>query len=138
MAADDIGAGRYQVTIGDIAVTVTAVIDTDAVYLHGPFGNADFSIDPYLAHASVGGRDSGRLLAPMMGQIIKVNVSKGDAVKAGDVLLVQESMKMEFRLTAPFDGVVVELAGREGDMVERNTLVAEISAAGATETTQQQ
>jgi 3-methylcrotonyl-CoA carboxylase alpha subunit len=118
--------GRYRVDLEDTVLDVSAVIDDDAVYVHGPFGNAGFRIDPYLAHAGAGAVDSGRLLAPMMGRIVKVNVREGDHVRAGDVIMVQESMKIEFRIVAPFDGVVATLAGGEGDMVERNGFVAEI------------
>jgi biotin carboxyl carrier protein len=126
VAADDEGDGRYRVTVGDTTLIVTAVVEAGTVHLHGPFGNVVFTVDPYLAHAGAGDSDSGRLVAPMMGQIIKVNVSEGDAVKAGDIVVVQESMKIEFRVVAPFDGVVAELAVAEGDTVERNSFVAEI------------
>ena len=45
---------------------------------------------------------------------------------ADDVLIVQESMKMELRLAAPCDGIVATLACAEGDMVERHGLLAEV------------
>ena len=75
----------------------------------------------------VGGRAaSGRLLAPMPGQVRAVNVSVGDAVKKGDTLLVLEAMKMEIRIQAPMDGVVGRLAVIEGQAVEREELLAEV------------
>ena len=40
--------------------------------------------------------------------------------------MVQESMKMEIRLTAPCDGVVRALACAEGDMIERHDFVVEV------------
>ena len=46
------------------------------------------------------------ILAPMPGKIIKVDVSANDAVKAGQVLLVMEAMKMEYTLKAQADGVI--------------------------------
>ena len=46
------------------------------------------------------------LTAPMPGKIIAVNVKAGDAVKAGDKLIIMEAMKMEMSLEAPRDGVV--------------------------------
>jgi biotin carboxyl carrier protein len=61
--------------------------------------------------------------------VVKVNVKVGDTVSAGDILMVQESMKMELRVVAPCDGVVTVLNCAEGDMIERHSAVAEIEAA---------
>ena len=52
---------------------------------------------------------SSALTAPMPGKIIAVNAKTGDAVKAGDPLIIMEAMKMEMTLEAPRDGVVAEV-----------------------------
>ena len=52
---------------------------------------------------------SNALTAPMPGKIIAVNAKAGDAVKAGDPLIIIEAMKMEMTLEAPRDGVVAEV-----------------------------
>ena len=44
--------------------------------------------------------------APMPGKIVKLVASEGQAVKAGDVLLILEAMKMQNEITADADGVV--------------------------------
>lgn len=44
--------------------------------------------------------------APMPGKIVKVVVEEGQSVKAGDVLLVLEAMKMQNEITADADGTV--------------------------------
>lgn len=62
----------------------------------------------------------------MMGRIVKLNVRAGDTAKSDDVLAVQESMKMEFTVRAPWDGVVTEVACREDEMVERHSHVITI------------
>ncbi len=62
----------------------------------------------------------------MMGRIIKLNVRVGDTVKAEDVLVVQESMKMEFSVRAPWDGIVTELACKKDEMVERHSHIITI------------
>ena len=54
------------------------------------------------------------------------NVSVGDKVKNGDLIAVQESMKMELSMLAPCDGVIVSLNCQEGDMIERHSFVAEV------------
>ena len=48
----------------------------------------------------------GRVLAPMPGQISAVAVAEGDRVRAGDVLVVVEAMKMEHEVRAPASGTV--------------------------------
>ena len=48
---------------------------------------------------------------------IKVNVSEGDQVGAGDVLIVMEAMKMETDIKAEQDGTVNSVHVKEGDAV---------------------
>ena len=56
--------------------------------------------------------------APMPGNILKVNVNTGDAVKAGTVLCVLEAMKMENEIMAPKDGTVTQVLVQKGSTVE--------------------
>lgn len=55
--------------------------------------------------------------APMPGNIWKVEVKEGQAVKAGDVLIILEAMKMENEILAPNDGVVASIHVAEGAAV---------------------
>ena len=62
--------------------------------------------------------------APMPGTILKVNVSAGQKVKSGDVLVVLEAMKMENEIMAPTDGTVAQVATSKGASVNTgDTLV---------------
>lgn len=56
--------------------------------------------------------------APMPGNILKVNVSQGQAVKSGDVLCVLEAMKMENEIMAPKDGTVTQVLVSKGSTVD--------------------
>ena len=56
--------------------------------------------------------------APMPGNILKVNVKVGDAVKSGTVLVVLEAMKMENEIMAPKDGTVVQVLATKGSNVD--------------------
>lgn len=44
--------------------------------------------------------------APMPGTILDIKISEGQSVKAGDILLILEAMKMENEIVSPKDGVV--------------------------------
>jgi 3-methylcrotonyl-CoA carboxylase alpha subunit len=64
----------------------------------------------------VGG--GGVIKALMPGRIVRVLVSKGDAVRKGASLLVLEAMKMENEIQAPADGIVDEVYVESGQTVE--------------------
>ncbi|MEE8546034.1 MAG: biotin/lipoyl-containing protein, partial [Alphaproteobacteria bacterium] len=133
LKVEESGGGVYHVATGARALTVTALVDGDAVFLDGPMGQATARVSLYAAGtAAESAAGEGRVLAPVMGQVTKVNIEVGDRVSAGDILMVQESMKMELRLTAPCDGVVEKIACAEGDMIERHSVVAEVRPDQAT------
>ncbi len=55
--------------------------------------------------------------APLPGNVLNVKVSVGQAVKAGDVLVIIEAMKMENEVAAPCDGVVKQIVADKGAVV---------------------
>ena len=57
-------------------------------------------------------------MSPMPGKVIKINVKQGSKVKAGDVLIVVEAMKMENNLKASKDAVIESINTKVGEMVE--------------------
>lgn len=69
---------------------------------------------------------SGSVVAPMPGTILKVLKKDGDSVKAGDVVLVLEAMKMENEITAPVDGAIASLSLAEGSTVGGGDLLFEV------------
>jgi 3-methylcrotonyl-CoA carboxylase alpha subunit len=73
-----------------------------------------------------GAATGGRLEAPMPGVVIAVQVSVGDAVKAGQPLVVLESMKMHNEIESPVDGVVQRVNCRVGEQVGYGHLLVEI------------
>ncbi len=59
------------------------------------------------------------ITAPMPGMVVKIEVEVGQAVKAGQGVVVVEAMKMENELKAPADGVVAKIAVQERQTVEK-------------------
>ena len=63
----------------------------------------------------------------MPGTIVSVNVSDGQAVKKGDVLVVLEAMKMENEIKAPADGTVTSVAVSKGESVDTGATLVTIA-----------
>lgn len=62
--------------------------------------------------------------APMPGTILKVNVTAGQSVKAGDIMFILEAMKMENEIVAPSDGTVSQVVAAKGSSVETDDVLA--------------
>lgn len=65
--------------------------------------------------------------APMPGNILDVKVSNGTAVKAGQVLVILEAMKMENEIVAPQDGTVASINVNKGDTVEAGQTIVTLA-----------
>lgn len=81
---------------------------------------------PVAAPAPVAAGNGQKVNAPMPGTILKVNVAAGDAVKAGDVLMILEAMKMENEIMAPADGKVSSVTVAQGQSVDTGATLCTI------------
>ena len=87
----------------------------------------------YLHHFVPGAEDaeeaggSGVIVTPMPGKVSRLMVAEGDAVEAGQPLLVLEAMKMEHTLKAPVDGTVEKISAGEGDQVSDGQVLVKIT-----------
>ena len=107
----------------DLARTTTDVlmVGSAAVKLWHPAMAASAA-----AAVHEGGSGSGELTSPMQGTILKVLVTEGDEVEAGQPIVILEAMKMETTLAAPRAGKVSELravAGTTASAGERLALI---------------
>ncbi len=121
--------------------TVTAVLDDErysahwfrhGAHLHVWLGDMHEEVlidDPrtqeFSASAATGG-----LTTPLPGVVSAVAVQEGQAVAAGEVLMVIEAMKMEHTIAAPYDGVVRAIHFARGDRVPEGSELLELSRAG--------
>lgn len=118
---------NYRVTVNGVAydVTVEEIAGGSAPAAPSPAPAAAPKAAPAAPKkpTSSGTAGANAVKAPMPGNIIKVNVKPGDAVKKGAVLCVLEAMKMENEIMAPADGTVVSVEVSAGTSVATDAVL---------------
>lgn len=76
------------------------------------------------AAAPAAGAGAVKVTASIPGKVLKIVASAGQAVKAGDNIIILESMKMEIPVVAPQDGTVASIDTSEGASVENGDTLA--------------
>ncbi|MEC3976126.1 acetyl/propionyl/methylcrotonyl-CoA carboxylase subunit alpha [Amycolatopsis sp. H20-H5] len=122
--------GRVVVDVSGVRRTFEVARYGDAVYVDSSLGAVTLAAAPRFADPSAA-LAAGSLVAPMPGTVVRLAVSAGDTVAAGDPLLWLEAMKMEHKISAPADGVVAELPVRVGQQVEVGAVLAVVEAKDA-------
>ena len=82
---------------------------------------------PVAAPAASGAAGSVKIEAGAAGKVFKVEANVGQAVKAGDAVIILEAMKMEIPVVAPQDGTVASINVSVGDPVEAGALLATLN-----------
>ncbi|MYD42735.1 MAG: ATP-grasp domain-containing protein [Gammaproteobacteria bacterium] len=72
---------------------------------------------------------AGGLIAPMPGKVLATEVSEGDQVEAGDLLVILEAMKMEHRIVAPAAGTITKVHIEVGEQVEKDVVLVDLQEA---------
>ncbi|MBS0193187.1 MAG: ATP-grasp domain-containing protein [Proteobacteria bacterium] len=104
-----------------------ALADAQRVLLHDGSRRLRFERVPVFQFGGDAGTGGGnRVSAPMTGRIVLIKVKPGDAVEAGQELLVMEAMKMELSLKAPRKGTVAAIQAGTGDLVEGDAVLVEL------------
>ncbi|WP_407169192.1 acetyl/propionyl/methylcrotonyl-CoA carboxylase subunit alpha [Bradyrhizobium sp. ORS 111] len=119
-----LGDDRFIAVANSRREIVRIVQRDNAIYVHDPRRACAISVTSYLRYLNTTPEISGELRAPMTGVVLKVKVAVGARVKAGDAMIVMESMKMELRIASKMDGIVTAVHFNPGDSVERNAVVA--------------
>lgn len=112
---------NYEVEVTECDAVLLNV--SDAVAAPAPVVAAPAAPAAAPVAAPVAG-DGTKVPSPMPGTILSVNVSVGQAVKTGDVLMVLEAMKMENDIVAPCDGTIKQLLVSKGSTVNTDDILA--------------
>ncbi|HEV7128798.1 MAG TPA: biotin/lipoyl-containing protein, partial [Ktedonobacterales bacterium] len=80
-----------------------------------------------LPEPSERGPRAGSLVAPMPGQVVDVLVAEGQAVQAGDALLILEAMKMEHMIVASHAGIVASIHFHAGESVPAGAILLDLT-----------
>ena len=75
---------------------------------------------PKRSRDSSRGKKSGTISANIPGKVVTIDVSVGDVVEEGHVVLILEAMKMQNEITAPISGTVESINCEEGQSIEAN------------------
>jgi biotin carboxyl carrier protein len=136
----DVDGRHYELKVVSPEKGVYTVFDSDRVYearvwandqnsLWVKIGGNQFStmvIDRKHRRPTAEHRTEGRqnLTAPMPGKVVRVLLSQGDDVAAGQGVVVVEAMKMQNEIKSPKSGRVVEIRVTEGASVNANQILA--------------
>lgn len=115
---------EVDVTESDAVVTGISQVPVNTVVAPAPVAAPEA---PTAAPAAAPvAADGTQVKAPMPGTILAVKKNVGDAVKAGDVIVVLEAMKMENDIVAPCDGTVKSINAPKGSTVNTDDVLAVI------------
>ena len=116
----------YTITVNGTAYEVTVEENGNAA---APVAAAPKAAAPApkaapKAAAPAAGAGSVKVSAAVPGKVVKIVASVGQSVKAGDSVVIVESMKMEIPVVAPQDGTIASIDIAEGAAVENGDTLA--------------
>ncbi len=120
---------RPSVVVDGKVVDLSPDVGTGHIHLRGttqPF--AVSRQDPRLDATSAQRAHASEVRSPMPGKVVEVRFGAGAPVEKGQCVVVVEAMKMQNELVAPCDGAIRRVHVREGQAVERGTLLVELEA----------
>ncbi len=114
----------YDVTVEETGATQPAAAPRAPEAPRQPAAGAPRPPSPQAAPKAPAGAT--QVKAAMPGTVLSFRVGVGQSVKAGDVILILEAMKMENEIASPVDGVVTALSVAAGASVSTGDLLATI------------
>ncbi|NPE27359.1 biotin/lipoyl-binding protein [Methanococcoides sp. SA1] len=118
----EVNGNKYTVGIKDLGIEQVADLKPQFSAIAAPVGapisaGGSAAAEPTL-HKPASVTNASAIMSPLPGLIQKVLVKVGDAVTAGQNLLIMEAMKMENEIQAKSAGTVTAINVKEGDSVE--------------------
>ena len=126
-ASTSVESNRYAVNVDDR--TYNVIIDGSTATVNGhdfAFDVATASEPTAEATTPTPSAATTDVLAELPGKVVRVSVKEGDAVQAGDTLLVLEALKMEIEVKSPVGGTVARLAVATDTSVAAGDLLAAV------------
>jgi biotin carboxyl carrier protein len=123
-----VSSGEYVVSGGGHAWRVAVAGPPEARWVGCRGASACVDVQPEGQGRTARRRGvDGALAAPMPGTVIGVAVAVGQQVRAGDLLLTLEAMKMELPIRTPRDGIVSAIRCAPGDLVQPGPPLVELA-----------
>lgn len=127
-AVTAVSSGEYVVASGERTWRVAVAGPSEARWAGSEGATACLDVQPEGQARAPRARAVHRgLAAPMPGTVIDVAVGVGQQVRAGDLLLTLEAMKMELPIRAPRDGVVSAIRCAPGELVQPGPPLVELT-----------
>ena len=112
------GPGGFEATAGPDVLRGAAAIHGDDVWVQIAGEVFVFRLAESARRARGGARDQDLLTPPMPATVVRIAVVPGQGVKAGDLLIALEAMKMELPVRATRDAVVRAVHCSAGELVQ--------------------
>ena len=113
---------KYEIEVDESTVALTAVTNVAPV-VAAPAAPVAAPAAAPAPVASAPSAEGTPVTSPMPGTILNINVTNGQSVRAGEILLVLEAMKMENDIVAPSDGIVKQILVTKGSTVETDQVL---------------
>jgi len=123
--ATELKPGQLTIQLGDrvIKAVISGADDNKFVFIEGNV----FRVKRIeLTGRKKTEKKEGDLNSPISGTVVSIKAKEGKTVKKDDVILIIESMKMEYLIRAPYDGKVKKIYFKEKDQIEIGQLTTEI------------
>jgi acetyl-CoA carboxylase biotin carboxylase subunit len=122
-----VGADQVVALIGGVRHSFRLHRHGDDYYVHSPLLQRTATrLSRFPRRAGSHSQESAN--SPMPGQVLRILVTEGQAVKPGDPLIALEAMKMEQTIKAATEGVVRTILVKPGDMVAPGQMLVEIQS----------
>ena len=116
---------KYEIEVDECSVALKGVSTVSAPVAApaAPAAPVAPAAAPAAPAASAPSAEGTSVASPMPGTILAINVTNGQTVRAGEVLMVLEAMKMENDIVAPSDGIVKQILVAKGSTVDTDQVL---------------